>query len=57
MVAGRVESDAGDGTYEAHVKRSDGTLVTVEFDSSGNITSVEDGMGNGDPASAGAPTH
>jgi hypothetical protein len=31
----RVESDAGDGTYEAHVKKSDGTLVTVKFDGSG----------------------
>jgi hypothetical protein len=51
----RVESDAGDGTYEAHVKKSDGSLVTVKFDSSGTITSVEDGMGKGDPSPAGAP--
>jgi hypothetical protein len=49
----RVESDAGDAPYEAHVKKSDGTLVTVKFDSSGNITAVEDGMGKGDPAPAG----
>jgi hypothetical protein len=53
----RVETDAGDGTYEAHVKKSDGTLVTVKFDSSGNVTGVEDGMGKGDPAPAGAPTN
>jgi hypothetical protein len=53
----RVETDAGDGTYEAHVKKSDGSLVTVKFDSSGNVTATEDGMGKGDPAPAGAPTH
>jgi hypothetical protein len=41
----RVETDSGDATYEAHVKKSDGTLVTVKFDKSGNITAVEDGMG------------
>ncbi len=45
----RVETDADGATYEAHVRKSDGTLVTVKFDSSGNITGVEDGMGAGDP--------
>jgi hypothetical protein len=49
----RVESDAGDGKYEAHVRKTDGTLVTVKFDSAGNITAVESGMGQGDPAPAG----
>jgi hypothetical protein len=52
----RVETDAGDGTYEAHVTKTDGTRVTVKFDGSGNITAVEDGMGAGDPAPAGGPT-
>lgn len=51
----RVESDAGDGKYEAHVKKSDGTLVTVTFDGSGNITAVDSGMGQGDPALGGRP--
>lgn len=51
----RVETDAGDGTYEAHVRKSDGSLVTVMFDSSGTITATEDGMGKGDPAPAGSP--
>ena len=51
----RVETDAGDGAYEAHVKKSDGSLVTVKFDSSGTITAVEDGMGKGDPRPAGGP--
>jgi hypothetical protein len=41
----RVETDSGDAAYEAHVKKSDGTLVTVKFDKNGNITAVEDGMG------------
>lgn len=51
----RVETDAGDGAYEAHVRKSDGSLVTVKFDSSGTITAVEDGMGKGDPGPAGGP--
>ena len=45
----RVETDADGATYEAHVRKSDGTLVTVKFDSSGNVTGVEDGMGAGGP--------
>ncbi len=51
----RVETDAGDAAYEAHVRKSDGSLVTVKFDRSGAITATEDGMGKGDPAPAGAP--
>ena len=46
----RVESDAGDGTYEAHMTKPDGTVVTVKFDKNGAVTGVEPGMGNGDPA-------
>lgn len=45
----RVETDADGAAYEAHVKKSDGTLVTVKFDKDGNITGVEDGMGAGGP--------
>jgi hypothetical protein len=41
----RVETDSGDATYEAHMTRSDGSVVTVKFDKSLNVTSVEDGMG------------
>jgi spermidine/putrescine-binding protein len=51
----RVETDAGDAAYEAHVQKTDGTVVTVKFDSDGNITAVENGMGLGDPAPSGAP--
>jgi hypothetical protein len=46
----RIETDAGDGTYEAHMKKADGTLVTVKFDKNLKVTKVEDGMGTGDPA-------
>jgi uncharacterized membrane protein YkoI len=49
----RIETDAGDATYEAHMTKADGTLVTVKFDANLNVTSVETGMGQGDPAPAG----
>lgn len=49
----RVETDAGDGYYEVHMKKSDGSLVTVKFDKSLAITSVETGMGKGDPGPGG----
>jgi hypothetical protein len=42
----RVETDAEGATYEAHMKKSDGSLVTVKLDSSFNVTSTENGMGN-----------
>lgn len=45
----RVETDAGDGTYEAHMTKKDGTPVTVKLDKSFSVTKVEDGMGLGDP--------
>ena len=49
----RVETDAGDGAYEAHMTKADGTLVTVKFDKSLAVTKVEQGMGQGDPAQGG----
>ena len=51
----RVETDAGDATYEAHMTKADGTAATVKFDASLNVTKVETGMGQGDPAPAGGP--
>jgi len=51
----RVETDAGDGAFEAHMTKADGSLVTVKFDKSLAVASVETGMGKGDPAPAGAP--
>jgi len=51
----RVETDSsGAGTYEAHVKKADGTTVTLLFDSSFNLTSTVDGFGGGGP---GGPGH
>jgi hypothetical protein len=41
----RIESDSGDGTYEAHMNKADGSLVTVKFGKAGTVTSVEQGMG------------
>jgi hypothetical protein len=51
----RVETDAGDGAYEAHMKKADGTLVTVKFDKNLKVTRVEQGMGAGDPHGHGGP--
>ena len=49
----RIETDAGDGAYEVHMKKADGSLVTVKFDKNLTVTKVESGMGAGDPAPAG----
>ncbi|WP_239377596.1 hypothetical protein, partial [Frankia sp. Cj5] len=46
----RVETDAGDAPYEAHMKKADGALVTVKLDKNFALIKVEDGMGAGDPA-------
>jgi|SRR5438067_516054 len=43
----RVETDSAGSPYEAHVKKSDGTYVTVKLDSSFNVTGIEDGFGAG----------
>ncbi len=42
----RVETDA-QGTYEAHVRKSDGTEVVVAMDSSFTVTGVEEFQGRG----------
>lgn len=51
----RVETDAGDAAYEAHMRKADGTLVTVKFDKNLAVVKVESGMGQGDPAGPGGP--
>ena len=51
----RVETDAGDAAYEVHMKKADGTLVTVKFDQNLKVTATEAGMGQGDPAPKGNP--
>jgi hypothetical protein len=51
----RVETDSsGAGTYEAHLKKSDGTEVTVLMDANFKVTSTVDGFGGG-PRGSGAP--
>jgi hypothetical protein len=49
----RIETDAGDAVYEVHMKKADGSLVTVKFGKDLKVTKVESGMGAGDPAPAG----
>ena len=52
----RAETDSsGDATYEVHMKKTDGTYVTVELDSSFKVTGTETGFGPG-PAGSKAPT-
>lgn len=41
----RVETDSGDAAYEVHMRKSDGSLVTVKFDKNLAFTAVEEGMG------------
>ena len=48
----RIETDAGDGAYEVHMKKADSSLVTVKFDKNLTVTKVESGMGAGDPGPA-----
>jgi hypothetical protein len=45
----RVETDAQGSPYEAHLRKSDGSLVTVKVDKSFDATSVESGFGPGAP--------
>jgi len=53
----RVETDAGDAAYEAHMTKADGTEVTVKFDKNLNVTGTETGMGKGDPGMRGPGDH
>lgn len=41
----RVENDAEGSPYEAHMVKSDGTIVTVKVDSNFTVTSVINGLG------------
>ena len=52
----RVETDSsGQGVYEAHLSKSDGTQVTVMFDKDFNVTATEDGFGRGGPQGQAGP--
>jgi hypothetical protein len=41
----RVETDSEGSPYEAHVRKSDGTVVTVKVDESFQVTGTETGFG------------
>jgi hypothetical protein len=43
----RVETDSGGAAYEAHMKKADGTYVTVKMDKNFKVTSTETGFGGG----------
>ena len=48
----RVETDSGGATYEAHMKKADGSDVTVKMDSNFKVTATQSGFGAGRPAGA-----
>lgn len=43
--AQRVENDAEGATYEVHMTRADGSIVTVKLDADFAVTATLDGMG------------
>ena len=43
----RVETDSGGAAYEAHMRKADGSYVTVTFDSNFKVTGTESGFGPG----------
>jgi hypothetical protein len=45
----RVETDSGPAAYEAHLRKSDGSYVTVKLDSSFHATATQSGFGSGGP--------
>jgi hypothetical protein len=50
----RAETDSsGAGTYEVHMKKADGSYVTVYLDSSFKVTSTANGFGRGPAGQAG----
>jgi hypothetical protein len=49
----RVETDNEGAPYEAHIKKVDGTIVTLKFDANFKVTSTINGFGAGGPAGGG----
>jgi hypothetical protein len=45
----RVETDSQGSPYEAHLRKSDGTEVTVKVDKQFQVTAVQNGFGGGPP--------
>jgi hypothetical protein len=54
----RTETDAQGATYEVHMKKADGTYVSVQLDASFTVTASESGFGDaptGSPAGGATP--
>ena len=51
----RVETDSGGSAYEAHIKKADGSYVTVKLNSSFTVTATQQGFGSGPAGARGAP--
>ena len=51
----RVETDAEGDAYEAHVRKSDGSQVTVKMDDNFVVTTTEDGPAGGSPHESSDP--
>ena len=49
----RVETDSDGSTYEAHLRKSDGSYVTVKVNASFAVTATDDGFGG--PPPGGSP--
>jgi hypothetical protein len=45
----RVETDSEGAAYEAHMRKADGSYVTVKLDKNFKVTSTIDGFGRGGP--------
>ena len=45
----RVETDSGPAAYEAHLRKSDGSEVTVKLDRTFHVTATQSGFGSGGP--------
>jgi hypothetical protein len=51
----RVESDSGPAAYEAHLRKTDGSYVTVNLDTGFHVVATQSGFGAGGPPPQGAP--
>jgi hypothetical protein len=52
----RAETDRGDGAaYEVHMRKADGSFVTVKLGSDFHVIRTEDGFGQGGPPPGGGP--
>jgi len=51
----RVETDSEGSPYEAHVKKSDGSIVTVKVDANFAVSSTNTGFGRGPAGGPGGP--